>query len=525
MPFLDITDATGRQWRVPLDRPRLLIGREPSCDIHLPHPKVSRRHAQLQRTEQGLWILQDLNSLNHVYVENRPEQQIILEPGKKVRIAEYWLVIQEPSTILEPEYERPAVENLAEFWAGLNPHCLQQLQAFHRALLSADEPRLVLERVAQEFRRIAQPQLAAVGLVTPAGYKWEVIQGEESTPYLQPLLEEAAPRVSAEDSKVQVWSPQLLRGLAGESKAPQCLLFPMKGRFGIIGHVYVQQPKVAPLPAAVEHYLTLLAAHAGLVWDNMQLANLRMAQKEFEHELRKARQIQIELFPATFEVDHRLDVYAVNLPSERVSGDYYDLIITGPDSVGFIIADAMGHGMSAALMMAAVRASLHMGLALGLPWRDVFRGLDEIIARGRADTFVTGIVGHLDLRTWELQLLSAGHPLPSIVVDGRQVPIPRECQMRPWGLPIDSPWEVSRLSLAGADWSILCYTDGITDAGVRAQGTYGSQRVAAFHEAHHRRSAEDLCQGLLNEVAYQPGTTSLGDDQTVLVLRKRQVSA
>ena len=64
MDHLEVVDGQGRRKRVSLDRPRLLLGREPTCDIHLPHPGVSRRHAQLQRTDQGSWLLQDLRSRN-----------------------------------------------------------------------------------------------------------------------------------------------------------------------------------------------------------------------------------------------------------------------------------------------------------------------------------------------------------------------------------------------------------------------------------------------------------------------------
>src|SRR5262245_62524583 len=94
--FLEVVDGHGRRRQVELDRPRLLIGREPSCDICLPHPNVSRRHAQLQRTDQGRWLLQDLNSLNHIYFIDSPVQQIILEPGKQVRIGEFRLALCEP---------------------------------------------------------------------------------------------------------------------------------------------------------------------------------------------------------------------------------------------------------------------------------------------------------------------------------------------------------------------------------------------------------------------------------------------
>src|SRR5260370_10355979 len=95
MEYLEVVDGQGKRRRIPLDRPRVLIGREPSCDLHLPHPGVSRRHAQLQRTDQGRWLLQDLNSRNHIYVDNRPVQQVVLEPRKPFRIADYWLMLHD----------------------------------------------------------------------------------------------------------------------------------------------------------------------------------------------------------------------------------------------------------------------------------------------------------------------------------------------------------------------------------------------------------------------------------------------
>src|SRR5262245_53387514 len=116
MHYLEILDASGRRRRVELTRPRLLIGREPTCDICLPHPSVSRRHAQLQRTEQGLWMLQDLNSLNHVYLGNQAVHQILLEPGVSLRIADYRLVLQ-PSAVTEsPERKTLPLDDSSALW-------------------------------------------------------------------------------------------------------------------------------------------------------------------------------------------------------------------------------------------------------------------------------------------------------------------------------------------------------------------------------------------------------------------------
>ncbi|MCC6418732.1 MAG: SpoIIE family protein phosphatase [Gemmataceae bacterium] len=520
MEYLEVVDGQGRRRRVFLDRPRLLIGREPTCDVHLPHPGVSRRHAQLQRTDQGRWLLQDLRSRNHIFVDNRPVQQLVLEARQPFRIAEYWLMLHE-TPLSEPEAITPLTDDTTDAASDVGePGWLEQLQVFQRALFRQEEPRAVLDRLAREVRRIVEPQLIAIGLVKPEGYDWELIVPADSAAGAALDLNGVDQRVIDQDlSSVQTWTEDATGEDTPSLSAPLCLLFPMKGRSGVIGHVYLKQPAVNPLPRPMLRYLSLLAAMAGLAWDNQQLGALRLAQKEIEKELNQARQIQIELFPPTFDVDPRLDAFAVNLPSAHVSGDYYDLIRTGPHTVAFVIADAMGHGMPAALLMAAVRSALRMGLSLGLPWGQVFKGLDEVIGQARGDMFVTGVVGHLDLRDRWLDLVSAGHPLPSILVDGKPVVIPDHCQTRPWGLEaVETSWEVGRLSLQGDGFSILTYTDGITDAAVRVQRVFGARRITAYHLEHYHRSAEDLCQGLLSEVAMNPGASSLGDDQTVLVL-------
>ena len=509
MAILEVVDGQGRKRQVPLDRPRLVIGREASCDIHLPHPGVSRRHAQLQRTEQGRWLLQDLSSRNHVYVENRPVQQIVLDVRKPFRIAEYVLSLIEAPAPTELESSE---DDTAQGSLGLEVAWLEQLQSYQRGLLLADEAYLILEGLAREISRILKPRILAIGVNKADGYGWQVVQTETDPQAFHVALEEAGEKMAAGTNSLFMWSPPRL-----EEAGALCLLIPMKGRQGIIGYVYLSEPTVSASGKPVQQYLSLLASYSGLAWDNLHLTRLRQAQMEIEKELQNARQIQIDLFPQTFDIDPRLDVCAVNLPSAQVSGDYYDLMRTGPNTVAFVIADAMGHGMPAALLMAAVRAGLRMGLALDLPWAAMFHGLDDLVNQARADTFVTGMVGLLNLASQELLLVSAGHPAPSILVNGQPLAVPEPCLTRPWGIDLETSWEVGKLSLKGKRWSILCYTDGVTECGDNRR-TLGTRRVARYHQSHFEQSAEDLCQGLLNDLADHHGTPSLRDDQTILVL-------
>jgi sigma-B regulation protein RsbU (phosphoserine phosphatase) len=520
MNYLDISDASGRKRRVELSRPRLLIGREPSCDICLPHPSVSRRHAQLQQNEYGLWLLQDLNSLNHVYVDNRPVQHILLEPGVLVRIADYRLSLMSDVTVEGETRKTLPLDDSSGVWSMLDTGWLEHMQEFQRELLRIDEPRKVLDRLAREVLRMTHAETIAVALITDDHPEWQVVLGTEEAQAREPSGPELMRRLQAGDSEIKTWTPGADDEETPRPSRPICILFPMKGRGTLLGHLYIQRPRISPMPPAMQHYLALLTTQAGLVTENLQLAELRVAKKVFEQEQRRARQIQVELFPTTTDVDARLDAYAVNLPSVLVSGDYYDLIRTGPDSVAFIVADAMGHGMPAALMMAPVRASLRMGLTMGLPWQDVFRGLDDLITQTRAGgAFVTGLLGQIDFGAKRLDLVSAGHPLPSILVGDRPVALPESCRTRPWGLDFDSPWQVGRIPLGESEWSVVCFTDGISEAETDSGGIFGYARVLDYHRINHALDAEDLCQGLISEVSERQNSDSLPDDQTVLVLR------
>src|SRR5262245_20330825 len=74
--------AGGPQRTIPVDslfaaKRQLLIGRAPQCDIFLPHPSVSRRHALLEKEGGGL-RLRDLGSVNGVLVGGRPVAEPVL---------------------------------------------------------------------------------------------------------------------------------------------------------------------------------------------------------------------------------------------------------------------------------------------------------------------------------------------------------------------------------------------------------------------------------------------------------------
>lgn len=71
----------------------LVIGRHPECDVVLPGPAVSRRHARL-RFRDGIWILEDLESTNGTVVNGAPLiGRCRLEPGDRLLIGDERLLV------------------------------------------------------------------------------------------------------------------------------------------------------------------------------------------------------------------------------------------------------------------------------------------------------------------------------------------------------------------------------------------------------------------------------------------------
>src|SRR5262249_25439920 len=155
-------------------------------------------------------------------------QQVILEPGKQVRIADFRLALQDTTAVAEREVGAITPDGSSPSWLGLEPGWLDQLLTFQRALLHLEEPQQVLERVAHEFLNLTRPEIAAVGLVTSEGYSWEVVTGDECDHFGS--LREASQRVTLDDSEVQCWNDASTNGDTPLPVAPLSLLFPMKGR-------------------------------------------------------------------------------------------------------------------------------------------------------------------------------------------------------------------------------------------------------------------------------------------------------
>jgi sigma-B regulation protein RsbU (phosphoserine phosphatase) len=234
-----------------------------------------------------------------------------------------------------------------------------------------------------------------------------------------------------------------------------------------------------------------------------------------EQELQRAREIQQSLLPKEIPQLSGFEVSAAWQPARSVSGDYYDVIRLSENMLGICIADVVGKGVSAALLMANVQAAVRTIAASAespaVVCSKVNRLLYENIARGK---FVTFFYGVLDCHTRRFTYCNAGHLYPILASAGSA----RSLEEGGAVLGVFPAWVYQDVIIElGKGDRLLLFTDGIAEASDSEGREFSEQSIAAFAESHAELPASEMNARLLEQVSafcnaeYQ-------DDATLVVI-------
>jgi sigma-B regulation protein RsbU (phosphoserine phosphatase) len=264
--------------------------------------------------------------------------------------------------------------------------------------------------------------------------------------------------------------------------------------------------------------LLLLAAQVAIIIEKVMLHQQLIEKKRLEGQLEVARQVQLELLPASDPQLDGFDICAYNYPTEEVSGDYYDWVRIYEDQIGLVIADVSGKGVPAALLMAFLRASLraatHIGYAPHISMAKVNYLLWESIERNQ---FVTAFYGVLDASNKTLAYTNAGHNPPLLMdADGSARFIERG------GLPLgmfrDTRYYEYYLALEPGQILVL-YTDGVTEANNESGQEYERERLERTVRAGRHLSAKELINFIYDDVLEWTGGRGATDDITFFIIK------
>jgi serine phosphatase RsbU (regulator of sigma subunit)/anti-anti-sigma regulatory factor len=271
--------------------------------------------------------------------------------------------------------------------------------------------------------------------------------------------------------------------------------------------------------------------HAELADSNAQLhEHLKELERAYgllrEHaddvraDLQRAGIIQRALLPRVEPELSGVQVHALYRPSQSIGGDLYDVVQVDERWAVLLVADAAGHGLSAALLAVLFRSQLRLADAdcrLRHP-REMLRAANLGLCKGfpAPGLFVTAVYCLLDMDNRVATIASAGHP--ALILLRKRGGIERVFHTGPaLGLHAEADYAEQEVTLEAGD-RLLFYSDGLYDR-FRTDEESPSEAVAAALEGETGHGLELLQRLLVPSRAPDPRHDEpLEDDVTLLLL-------
>jgi sigma-B regulation protein RsbU (phosphoserine phosphatase) len=244
-------------------------------------------------------------------------------------------------------------------------------------------------------------------------------------------------------------------------------------------------------------------------------------KRQLEAELEFSGLVQRALMPQQAPPPADVDLAAFSRPAQIVNGDTFDFYKFRNGSEGFAIADAVGHGVSAGLLM----SSLQTALRLLAPENDSPARVLERINRlflhnANFTTFVTVFLASFDPARRRLRYSNAGHNPPLFYQSQRGAVTHLMPTGAALGLMDRFNTTMQTLKLSPGD-ILLLYTDGVTEARDGQKEEFGLERLEALVQRNAALSSAELVRVIRQEhEAYLHGEAP-EDDTTLVAIKFR----
>ena len=241
------------------------------------------------------------------------------------------------------------------------------------------------------------------------------------------------------------------------------------------------------------------------------------SRDRLDRELASAGDMQKIILPPTLPVHARAQFAAHYQTSRHAGGDYYDVMPIDANRFALVVVDVSGHGASAAIVMAMIRAVIHTDRT---PCSDPATVLKRVNAHFKylwnTAMYATAVVGVVDLERRVIRVASAGHPPPVVIRGGGVTELPVVNGMTLFWDELPEPVVVEE-RLQPRD-RIVFYTDGITDRVRPDDERFDTPRLMETLQRASGLNVASMVEALQRDLdAFAEGQEP-DDDQTVLAM-------
>lgn len=239
-----------------------------------------------------------------------------------------------------------------------------------------------------------------------------------------------------------------------------------------------------------------------------------------EQELEFARRVQQTLLePRTLRIDG-LQASGCCIPRHAVGGDCFDFVALPGGGLRVVIADVMGKGFGAAMLMTMFRAAVRTATPYFPTPGGLLEHINDLFYEDlqRVGSFITAAC--VDCRADRLTatFASGGHPYPLLLRKGSDSPEPVLVRGVSLGMMPNRVYAEQKVSLRPGD-EVVMYTDGLTEA--RGSGGKGltAAELLQFIALHRAESSPEMLDEFLTAIRDAGAEDGVTDDVTIVAVR------
>ncbi len=261
----------------------------------------------------------------------------------------------------------------------------------------------------------------------------------------------------------------------------------------------------------------VVASQCAVAVTNARLYSKALDGAKIAEQMRLAGLIQRKMIPEKAPKMPHLDIAATYIPCYAVGGDFYDFLPLDRNRIAIAIADVMGKGMPAALMMSSFRSVVRAYAELDSDIGTMIRKLNRMVcAECTSGEFITFFYAVINTEQNSITYCNCGHEPTVLIRGGRCLDLDKGGLVL--GVDEKAEYENQTLSLAEND-SLLFYTDGLTDAANFNGDLWGRDNLLKIAKTFALCPAEQMIGNILLYRRRFVGLAEQLDDVSVVVVR------
>ncbi len=289
---------------------------------------------------------------------------------------------------------------------------------------------------------------------------------------------------------------------------------------GPIGTLWVYDRRRREPSEREMHVLESITVQVATLLERVVLLRESAAQHRLQRDLQLASQAQASQLTASLPPGSGIEAALRSTSHFEIGGDLCELIPVAPGRTALAIGDASGHGISASIVMSAVRGAVQ---ALALDLRSPL-GPDEVLARVNqalhsitpAHQFMSLLYGVIDARQMLFTYSNAGHPSPVLMRLGG--PVQLESHGMLLGVLGDTTYGSSQLAISPGD-TLIAFTDGVSEAMNGKRKMFRSDGIIEALQCNQGATPHVILEAIWSQLDAHLDGSAGHDDRSLMVIR------